>query len=343
MRGKLILAAILVQLLVLGWMAGEREWIVRTAPEVWLRTAPVDPRDLFRGDYVTLAYDISNIPAGKLGPGLIAYLDDQSAAAHSRSQRREIVIYVSLEANAGTGPARISLADLTPPSSGVFIKGRVRTYGASSSSGLTGVSYGIDAYFIQQGKGYEIEQLRTNGFSNEVQTSMDMRVAVAHNGTAVLTGHRWGALGIGTRLQEDPESGRKMINITLQNTGTGPHAVVLPADLRTLHVQRMVGWNGTGIDATIPHPDPAPLTDADVRILQPGESVKVRIDPSKCLVETTESEKPTPLSELKDDYQYFRVVYTSPAVDESRGLRDASLITRDNLAGRQFGTHELNR
>jgi uncharacterized membrane-anchored protein len=70
MRTKLIIAAIFVQVLVLGWMAGEREWIVRTAPTVWLRTAPVDPQDLFRGEYVRLNYDISTIPADRFGPVL---------------------------------------------------------------------------------------------------------------------------------------------------------------------------------------------------------------------------------------------------------------------------------
>jgi uncharacterized membrane-anchored protein len=33
---------------------------------VTLQTEPVDPRDLFRGDYVTLSYDISRLPAGAL-------------------------------------------------------------------------------------------------------------------------------------------------------------------------------------------------------------------------------------------------------------------------------------
>ncbi|AVD70454.1 hypothetical protein CAY53_02335 [Desulfobulbus oralis] len=49
MRKAAIITAILVQVLVLAWMAGQREWILRTAPRIWLRTAPLDPRDLFRG------------------------------------------------------------------------------------------------------------------------------------------------------------------------------------------------------------------------------------------------------------------------------------------------------
>ena len=70
MRKAAIITAILVQVLILAWMAGQREWILRTAPRIWLRTAPIDPRDLFRGDYVTLRYDIAAIGAEKFGPAL---------------------------------------------------------------------------------------------------------------------------------------------------------------------------------------------------------------------------------------------------------------------------------
>ena len=70
MRKAAIITAILAQVLILAWMAGQREWILRTAPRIWLRTAPLDPRDLFRGDYVTLRYDIAAIGAEKFGPAL---------------------------------------------------------------------------------------------------------------------------------------------------------------------------------------------------------------------------------------------------------------------------------
>jgi len=95
MRTKLIIAAILIQFLVLGWMACEREWIVRNGPTVWLRTAPIDPRDLFRGDYVTLGYEISTIPAEKFGPGLKWHMTDL-AKRHAddpySGRNREIVL-----------------------------------------------------------------------------------------------------------------------------------------------------------------------------------------------------------------------------------------------------------
>ena len=62
MRAKLTIAIAALQLVVLAYMAGEREWVVRTGRTIYLRTAPLDPRDAMRGDYVSLSYDISRVP-----------------------------------------------------------------------------------------------------------------------------------------------------------------------------------------------------------------------------------------------------------------------------------------
>jgi len=48
-------------LTVLIWMLVAHAWPVWTGETIYLRTRPVDPRDLFRGDYVVLAYDIDRV------------------------------------------------------------------------------------------------------------------------------------------------------------------------------------------------------------------------------------------------------------------------------------------
>jgi GDYXXLXY motif protein len=48
-------------LTVLTWMLVSHAWPVWTGETIYLRTRPVDPRDLFRGDYVVLAYDIDTV------------------------------------------------------------------------------------------------------------------------------------------------------------------------------------------------------------------------------------------------------------------------------------------
>ena len=75
MRKTFIFLTILLQSLVLGYMAGEREHILRNGKIIYPRTAQIDPRDLFRGDYVRLHYEISSIPAHNLPQGDSATLD----------------------------------------------------------------------------------------------------------------------------------------------------------------------------------------------------------------------------------------------------------------------------
>ncbi len=57
------LAVGLGQTAILGYMVESRASILRYGTEILLQTALVDPRDLLRGDYVILSYDISTIPA----------------------------------------------------------------------------------------------------------------------------------------------------------------------------------------------------------------------------------------------------------------------------------------
>ena len=62
----LFVAAALVQVALLTVMIVDRVQILRDGKEVILLSRPVDPRDLLRGDYVVLVYDISQLPAGAL-------------------------------------------------------------------------------------------------------------------------------------------------------------------------------------------------------------------------------------------------------------------------------------
>jgi uncharacterized membrane-anchored protein len=45
----------------LGW-AGYHEFVRSRAPAILLKTRPVDPRDLLRGDYMVLNYEIATVP-----------------------------------------------------------------------------------------------------------------------------------------------------------------------------------------------------------------------------------------------------------------------------------------
>lgn len=72
-RAKFALA-IALQLLLLAGLLGFRQYTLLTGQRIWLRTVPVDPRDMFRGDYVTLSYQVSRIPHVYLNPTKIDLL-----------------------------------------------------------------------------------------------------------------------------------------------------------------------------------------------------------------------------------------------------------------------------
>ena len=64
-----LIAIFLVQSAALGWMIWNRVMLLKTGREITLDVVPVDPRSLFRGDYVILSYPISRVPADRLeGP-----------------------------------------------------------------------------------------------------------------------------------------------------------------------------------------------------------------------------------------------------------------------------------
>jgi uncharacterized membrane-anchored protein len=146
-------AAALIQVALLAVMVFDRVQILREGTEVRLLTRPIDPRDLLRGDYVVLGYDISQLPAGPLL--------NQFAGA------RNPIVFVKLAPNGDGLYEAVSVhADavaVTSPE--VLIRGRV-TYGATCGSNghafceTLQIRYNLESYFVPQGEGRKLEQTR---------------------------------------------------------------------------------------------------------------------------------------------------------------------------------------
>lgn len=143
--------ALLVQCALLILMVADRMQILREGREVTLQTRPLDPRDLLRGDYVVLGYDISQLPAGALA--------GQPAA------ERNPVVFVKLAPNASGLYEAVSVhaAPVTVTAPDVLIRGRV-LYSCGSSvrifcDRLT-IRYGLESYFVPEGEGRKLEQAR---------------------------------------------------------------------------------------------------------------------------------------------------------------------------------------
>ena len=143
--------AILLQCALLILMVADRMQILREGTEITLQTRPLDPRDLLRGDYVTLGYDITQLPAGAL--------------AGQSSAERNPIVFVKLAPNAnGLYEAVAVHAEPVPVTAPeILIRGRV-SYSCGSPSPIfcdkLTIKYGLESYFVPEGEGRKLEQAR---------------------------------------------------------------------------------------------------------------------------------------------------------------------------------------
>ncbi len=117
MRTKYIVLVILQALLLVGMIGMKQVWIAR-GEKIKLKTVPVDPRDIFRGDYARLNYDISSLDLDSLGC--------------KDTFKRNDKVYVTLKKSEKDYYEAAS-ASLKKPAGGIFLQGRSK-YGVRSNS-----------------------------------------------------------------------------------------------------------------------------------------------------------------------------------------------------------------
>ncbi|MFO7298429.1 MAG: hypothetical protein DIU63_07465 [Proteobacteria bacterium] len=142
-----IVVAAAAQTVVLGWMIAERVTLLAHGREVVLPVVPVDPRSLFRGDYVNLTYEVTRLP-GHLIEGKL-----------DKGQKIYVTLKKEEDGNYQPVAATRTYPNVTA-SDHVVLLGRVQ-YDArnNSGSGNVFVRYGIESYFVPEGKGPELEKL----------------------------------------------------------------------------------------------------------------------------------------------------------------------------------------
>ena len=169
------IAAALILVLALLALVEQRARILRGGTEVRLKTVPVDPRDLFRGDYVVLGYPISTVEIGQDGP---------------RPYRPGETVFVTLGRDE-QGFARALGVSREWPTGGdaVVIAGRVASVGGcatnangefdcSGSRNRLRIAYGLESYFVPQGEGKAIETTE--------KTRIEVVAAVSSSGDAAI-------------------------------------------------------------------------------------------------------------------------------------------------------------
>jgi uncharacterized membrane-anchored protein len=143
-----------------GMLVGHA-WPLWTGRIVVMEVVPVDPRDLFRGEYVRLDTPASRLPmAGDSGRKLAG-----------------TVVYAQLEPTNVAGGRTVHRAtgfSSRPVGGAVNLRGRVRW--ASNESIV--VDYGLDAFFMKEGAARPIEDAMRAG------RQVLMEVAIADSGRA---------------------------------------------------------------------------------------------------------------------------------------------------------------
>jgi len=151
MMKKFVYAIITAWILISCSIVVYNETILSCGAEILLKVMPYDPRDILRGDYVVLNYEINNLPPNIKSPANLQHYD----------------AYVVLKENSDKTYS-ISSLSLQKPKNGVFLKGEI--YGKN-------IYYNsISKYFVKEGEGRKIEKrLLKGGF---------VKVSVGRNGHA---------------------------------------------------------------------------------------------------------------------------------------------------------------
>jgi len=146
--------------------------------EVLLEIEPVDPRSMFRGQYVRLDYTISEVKFDEFN-GL-------SSEEFEQIRKGEIV-YVGIREALESHPEsderfwEVSGAYLEVPETGQYIKGRMVRRRSRDDNKSLELKYGIEAFFASPAKALELEKKARGRDGGNFA-----RVMIAPNGKAAL-------------------------------------------------------------------------------------------------------------------------------------------------------------
>lgn len=183
-----------LQAAALAAMIADRQWTLNTGTPVVLETVPVDPRSLFMGDYVDLAYRISRLRLDAVN------VDDWRQAEDSRRPprtpsvsgappavpvfRRHDTVWVGLQANGAFWTARsLHRERKQVPPDLVALRGEVEYVSthdwdeesrSSVERPVLQLRYGIEQYFVPEGTGLAIER-PAGGEKVSVRVAIDSR------------------------------------------------------------------------------------------------------------------------------------------------------------------------
>ncbi len=314
----LIALAVVFQIGVVATMVVSREWLLATGKPTLFQTAPIDPRDIFRGDYVHLDYLFSSVP-----------LHQMDETIRKEGLRKGQKVYLELQTDA-SGVSQGGSLHVTPPQ-GPYLRGYVishwpyRDFGkqdeaqrrqALADSWPVQVKYGIEQYYLQQGSGREMETMR--GRRNDFQVPLLIHAAVSDSGEAAIVSYEWADIALKTEIAQSPErdapdeKASAVIKLTLMNRGEKVLKLPLKGDNCSFVLIP---------DRNAPHDasnfvSARDCTNKSVQTvaLQPSEGYTLTIDLNQPYWWVKFKDKPTPPGKLPWSYRY-RIQYQGEHID----------------------------
>jgi uncharacterized membrane-anchored protein len=168
-RAKQLVLACSAPVLILLSMCILPLYTLLNGEQLILQTKPLDPSDLFRGDYVILQYEAEEVPIKLVDEAVVKGLQDKWG---------ELEVYVLMEKKDGVHtPIKVTLEK---PAKGVFLKGTFN-YTDKDNNGqeIAFIQYNLDNYFLEDNMGTEWEKASSKG---EILAKLKV-----NNGYAVLT------------------------------------------------------------------------------------------------------------------------------------------------------------
>ena len=170
---RAVLAGATCLLILTGMIVGHA-WPLWTGRIVTMKVVPVDPRDLFRGEYVHLETAATQLyrQGGTIpqGPSW-SYVQPLDRAFEE--SRRGSILYVQLVPSVSGDYIPVSVS-LKPQPGALNLRGR-STYPAGA---YLAVDYGLDSFYMQEGKGRRVEE------AIRQRRNVQMQVAIASSGQA---------------------------------------------------------------------------------------------------------------------------------------------------------------
>lgn len=175
----------LVQMGVLAKIVWDRYTLIQNGREIVMQVTPIDPRDIFRGDYVILAFPMSRMQ-----------YTGETFGALSHGLALSDAVYVTLTPGTDDAWSVVKVSDSYPKETAAgdaVLKGRVEWMDENAGpNAWVQARFGIESYFVPEGTGKELEEKVRDKAVKAV-------IALGSDGTAALKG-----LVVGGERRIDP-------------------------------------------------------------------------------------------------------------------------------------------